>query len=82
MTEDEAKQKWCPFVRVTITPDDIIWEGNMLTNRGQIPASNTDTLCIASDCMMWEPERRSIERTLGGHNIHCTDGGYCKLGKL
>jgi len=54
MTEDEARTKWCPMVRVLVTRNDNVWQGNMLTNRGEIPASNTDTLCIASDCMMWQ----------------------------
>ena len=54
MTENEARKKWCPMVRVTVTPNDATWQGNMLTNRGQVPAANTDTLCIASDCMMWK----------------------------
>ena len=53
MTENEARTRWCPFVRVTVTPNDATWQGNMMTNRGQIPAANTDTRCIASDCMCW-----------------------------
>ena len=72
MTEDEAKTKWCPFVRVTVTPNDATWQGNMLTNRGQIPAANTDTLCIASDCMAWRGEKVMTSR----HLIN----GYCGLG--
>lgn len=55
MKESEAIKKWCPYVRVTITPNDATWQGNMMTNRGEIPASNTDTLCIGSNCMMWQP---------------------------
>lgn len=53
MTEDEAKTKWCPFVRVVIGPDNPTWQGGMLTNRGAIPADNRDTLCIGSQCMAW-----------------------------
>ena len=53
MTEDEAKTKWCPFVRVLVTQNDESWYAGMLTNRGTIPADNTDTLCIASECMAW-----------------------------
>jgi hypothetical protein len=54
MTEDQAKTKWCPMVRVLVTPDNSVWQSNILTNRGVIPASDNDTLCIASDCMVWQ----------------------------
>jgi len=54
MTENEAKTKWCPFIRVTVTPNDDCWQGNMLTNRGNIPAVNENLQCIGSECMAWE----------------------------
>ena len=68
MTEIEARTKWCPMIRVTVTPVTGGWENNMLTNRGDIPASNTDTLCIASKCMMWLPAN-GFRRT--GEQGHC-----------
>lgn len=89
MTEDEARQKWCPMVRVTITRNDATWQGNMLTNRGQIPAANTDTLCIASDCMMWKATDNEIKENAqgpieDGHAMKASDyvaAGYCGLVK-
>jgi len=49
MTEEEAKDKWCPHAR-QCNEDGIgsfnrDWYGKI-----------GDALCVASDCMMWEPE--------------------------
>lgn len=73
MTEEEARTKWCPFVRVTFTTSDLTWQGDMVTNRGQKPSSKTDALCIASDCMAW------AEETLGRTNDREIKAGYCQL---
>lgn len=66
MTEDEAKTKWCPMVRITATKgyEDV-------DNRGQALG---DYQCIASDCMMW--------RLITGESGLPIDGerGYCGLG--
>ena len=53
MIEDEARTKWCPKVQILITPSDNVWQNNMMTNRGDIPADNSHLCCIASDCMWW-----------------------------
>ena len=45
MTEDEAKTKWCPMVRVMGNSTS----GNRLLDNTLAPGS----LCIASSCMMW-----------------------------
>lgn len=71
MTEDQAKQKWCPFSRMAH------WNAPTGGNRptdpdGFIPHVN----CIASDCMAW---RWSLT------NAEVKDGrltpkeGYCGL---
>ncbi len=54
LTEEEAKKRWCPHVRVSNGPDGS-W--NRLTN------SVTDHVsydCIASECMAWR-KRESAE---------------------
>ena len=70
MTEEEAKTKWCPMVRVVYGIGD---------NRGLFESTTT---CIASDCMMWRnntidvmvttPEDAEIAR-------EHLEGGYCGL---
>lgn len=40
MTEDDARQKWCPMVRYPLWPDEC-------------SGGNEGARCIASDCMMW-----------------------------
>ena len=47
MLEEDAKKKWCPFVRLSITADNSM----SFDNRGN-DWHNPD--CIGSDCMMWE----------------------------
>ena len=48
MTEDEAKEKWCPFSRIR---DD--YGGTSTYNR--TPDSVYGN-CIASKCMMWQSQ--------------------------
>ena len=49
MTEEEAKQKWCPMVRLgnAYAPDgdSVSWD-----NRGN---GYHETNCIGSECMAW-----------------------------
>lgn len=51
MTEDEAKTKWCPFVRITPSTED----HHSVTSRGEIITRdvNVSLLCIGSACMAW-----------------------------
>ena len=69
MTEEEAKQKWCPMVRITIGETDAC------DNRGN---KNGDlaTKCIASDCMMWAPE---VDGRVGNIPTRSGKQGHCGL---
>lgn len=72
MTEDEAKQRWCPFARCATG------EGRVSFNRPigeMVPV--TENLCIASDCAVWvedspehNPSRGMISETKKAQG-HC-----------
>ena len=73
MTEDEAKQKWCPHARIQ-TSWTSLHGGVALagTNRWEKGSAK----CIASECMAW---RWCVTRVDDDDNdIH--DYGYCGLG--
>lgn len=76
MTEDEAKTKWCPFVR--FVPESVsVFAG---TTRG-IPLTRDEGVehagfsCIGSACMAW---RRDPDRALDTKAGWANDG-YCGL---
>ena len=69
-TEEEARLKWCPFVRVSNGPDGS-W--NRLETNPTTPSAYT---CMGSACMAWRRERSQPAPFEGG------DGkarGYCGL---
>lgn len=58
MTEDEAKEKWCPFSRVlahTYAQDGKgrMFEGGYSSNRGPDREPEDGSLCIGAACMAW-----------------------------
>lgn len=54
MTEEEAKNMWCPFVRFEIGPNTKEWQGRAFTNRGDELDPWKTTTCLGSICMAWE----------------------------
>ena len=50
MTEDEAKSKWCPMVRIHEQPAEGKGPNMYAYNRPGIMGQMT---CIASECMAW-----------------------------
>lgn len=73
MTEDEAKTKWCPFVRIGST-----MSGKGSLNRDYALGHEISSAgCIASQCMAWrwvEIMARDIPP-----NIEFHQPGYCGL---
>jgi hypothetical protein len=68
MSEDEAKQRWCPFVRLV-----------GLHNRGEV-FNGPITACIGSACMAWRPERETLTKLGGEEWSRPKDGhGFCGL---
>jgi len=86
MTEDEARQKWCPFFRVISLP------GTVADNLGAKRGGSLSGDCLASDCMAWrwnalqvvtakEMGTGAIKDSTDTFTAEC--GGYCGLaGKL
>lgn len=69
MTEDEAKQKWCPFARCGNEPG---------CNRSGRNRSGRDfaaePYCLGSDCMMWRWYAQTPEQFK-----EYGETGYCGL---
>ena len=66
MTEDEAKTKWCPMVRLApLGPGESYKKSTNRMGKG-----DPDSCCIASDCMAWRWFGRGAARP---------DRGYCGL---
>jgi hypothetical protein len=55
LTEEQAKTKWCPYVRVSMGP-----------NRNQ--KAETHLTCLASNCMAW---RSVWSETAGDARGYC-----------
>lgn len=57
MTEEEAKTKWCPFVRITTGNEQY----HACNNRSEVSSRDAvlGTLCIGSDCMAWRVRHMS-----------------------
>lgn len=53
MKAEEAKGKWCPFVKMIIGPNDSQWQGRAYTNRLNIVANGDEGYCLAGKCMAW-----------------------------
>ena len=60
VTEDEAKEKWCPFTRYIGTVD-----GSPKAISGDV------TCCIASDCMAWRWGHKDTMPAADGLHGYC-----------
>jgi len=71
LTEEEAKKKWCPEVRLTAS------DGEWHTNRppGNAPDAVESYLCCASMCMAWRWGIIEHQRNLPASDR--TRAGYC-----
>lgn len=78
MTEDEAKQKWCPFARCA-TGDGITSFNRPIGSLQPV----TENLCIASDCAVWIDgggEVEVVDRAKGHAVTHLDRStGHCGL---
>ena len=77
MTEDEAKTKWCPFVRWAGSTDKPIDARAFGNNRGRIDKNQHNPHCIGSACMTWRwDETRNPD---GSHVDKEYRDGWCGL---
>jgi hypothetical protein len=68
MTEEEAKQKWCPMVRYYDRNSEMAYNAWYDTSGGEGRCK-----CIGSACMMW---RWDVDKCRKGPEV---DHGYCGL---
>ena len=80
MTEEQAREKWCPFVRVGFgmnAPDQscIAATGNRMTTM------DDECNCIASDCMAWRWAHLGGDHNAIGEPLpeNVPGEGYCGL---
>lgn len=82
MTEDEAKQKWCPMVSLENVTTRFHEKRDGQPGRSAVYAAH----CIGSDCMMWRwdaitPEEKRQLREYGDDTGPLLAiPGYCGLG--
>ena len=78
MTEQEAREKWCPFVRLGSVQDTNHAEGYCWNNRGE---DTHESDCIASDCMAWRSNLPTYVANEQGSadRRDAKPGGYCGL---
>ena len=55
MTEQEAREKWCPMGRVLYEDNVIGGTYNRMEGNGE---GSSLSLCLASDCAMWVWDRK------------------------
>lgn len=80
MTEDEAKTKWCPFVRYTVEQE----EGVTPARNAWIEYSKKQRIpemarCIASQCMAWRTRERVLEGVKISDKPATVLDGHCGL---
>lgn len=71
MTEEEAKTKWCPMVRLGKNSGMQSWH-----EQGEELRNPIESRCIGSACMMW---RWAFKKNDASETVSDTDG-YCGIG--
>lgn len=77
MTEEQAKTKWCPMVRIVVVNDHI-----QENRHGQFRAVDNDgtgPFCIGSACMMWREEQDKSDTNPRPVDANGKPSGFCGL---
>ena len=82
VTEEEAKERWCPFARAyetVLLGDEETWRPATL-NRTRSGRPDPDCSCIASQCMAWRwgPDDAALNERMHGRDAQ-PELGYCGL---
>lgn len=72
-TEEEAKKKWCPMVRVSKSEFDGFFDNRQ--------GNGVVTYCIGSQCMVWVWGQDYVRDTEEGKIALNNAQGYCGLVK-
>ena len=85
MTEDEAKTKWCPFVRERFEVQYLGQIAITALNRLEDEGCEGLSRCIASECMAWRATDNEYLPSNASNVNHPLDkgfpAGYCGLAK-
>lgn len=75
-TEEQAREKWCPFARAIVLGTGDFGDFQLAINRTDRGGASLAALCIASDCMAWR-WKKSKQDNLG--TWMDPTHGYCGL---
>lgn len=84
MTEEEAKTRWCPFIRFTDETDGTYGVSNRgdVCDRSHNQEARDLSRCISSACMAWRWQRDAHYANAGAHLTHYSTSkteGFCGL---
>jgi len=82
MTEDQARKKWCPFVRFNFPPIPDSDGMERWNNRdAHVGSGQSEAACIASDCAAWrwKMTRMQAAQQRAISNSGAEESGYCGL---
>ena len=81
LTEEEAKTKWCPLVRVAEAQAVGDFKISLAINRDvSLGEKRPRFKCIASSCMMWRKmPRHNWNNQLSQWEVQTNDTGFCGL---
>ncbi len=81
MTEEQAREKWCPYARSYSFEEFQFNTAMASTNREPDGAPNKACRCIASDCMAWRwkvgPPTKLEKAEYDETNIVSEQRGFC-----
>jgi hypothetical protein len=79
-TEDQARTKWCPFVRLHLLSRDVSYNRRLGTgDRMEDTGLPHGSHCIASECMAWRWKDGITPKDMGDFDPDNEAVGHCGL---